>query len=85
MISQQEILSIICTEAIEYGGLQEVPGHKHGARHSYHSAKRGARDRDENGSRPNGESTGFFYPLRLIREGDGTLVWEDDPLFKLEK
>jgi len=78
MLSEQEILDIVRAEAIEYGGVQEVPGQKHGARHSYHSPKRSARAHDENRS-------GRFevglrvvkYVLRLVREHDGKLHWKD--------
>jgi len=78
MISQKEMLNIICTEAIEYGGLQEVPGQQHGGKTSFHSAKRGARGPDEkNGGRPDPDLPAVNYDLRLIRETDGALRWKD--------
>jgi hypothetical protein len=78
MISHQEMLEIVCTEAIEYGGLQEVPGQKHGARQSFHSAKRGARGPDIfNRDRPDASAQTVEYDLRLIESPDGTLEWDD--------
>jgi|HubBroStandDraft_1064217.scaffolds.fasta_scaffold228410_2 hypothetical protein len=78
MISQKEMLDIICTEAIEYGGLQEIPGQQHGGRTSFHEAKRGARTTEENNiGHSASESPAVSYDLRLVREADGTLTWED--------
>lgn len=78
MLSYEELLNIVCSEAVEYGGLQEVPGHKHGARHSYHAAKRGARD-SEQGQAEHAESDvpPVQYALRLVRHEDGSMQWED--------
>jgi len=78
MISQNELLDIICTEAIEYGGLQEIPGHKHGAKHSFHSAKRGARTPDDD-TRDSEDLhlPPINYGLRLVMEENGFLVWKD--------
>ena len=78
MISQNEILNIICTEAIEFGGLQEVPGHKHGGKNSFHAAKRGARGPDDNHRVcSDSEFPTVHYALRLVKETDGTLNWKD--------
>ena len=78
MISQKEMLDIICTEAIEHGGLQEIPGQQHGGRTSFHEAKRGARTTEENNIvNPTSECPAVQYDLRLVREPDGTLTWED--------
>jgi hypothetical protein len=77
MISQKEMLDIICTEAIEYGGLQEVPAQQHGGSTSFFSPKRAARAPEEsNLSHPTSGSPTVVYDLRLIREKDGTLRWE---------
>jgi hypothetical protein len=78
MISHQEMLEIVCTEAIEYGGLQEVPWQKHGAKQSFHSAKRGARSSDvRNGDRSDTNAQAVEYDLRLVIRSDGTLEWKD--------
>lgn len=77
MMTQKEMLEIICSEAVEYGGLQEVPGQKHGARHSYFAAKRGARTAAQETTRATTEPITVPYDLRLVREGDGKLRWED--------
>ena len=78
MLTEEEILKVICTEAIEYGGVQEVPGQKHGARHSYHSPKREARGPEQNRSgRSEPDLPPAQYPLRLVRLADGQLEWQD--------
>lgn len=78
MISQQELLDIICTEAIEYGGLQEVPGHKHGSKQSFHSPKRESRGpKEPNGDNGNTVELSVNYNLRLVQEIDGSLDWKD--------
>jgi hypothetical protein len=78
MISQTEMLDIICTEAIEYDGLQEVPAQQHGGSTSFFSPKRAARAPEEsNLSHPTSDSPTVVYDLRLTRERDGTLLWED--------
>jgi len=78
MISQKEMLNIICTEAIEYGGLQELPGQQHGGKTSFHSAKRESRGPEEiNGSRPESDSSTVQYDIRLIRKTNGILQWKD--------
>jgi hypothetical protein len=78
MISHQEMLGIVCTEAIEYGGLQELPSQKHGAKQSFHSAKRGTRATSVvNGRSPICDSQPIEYDLRLIATPDGKLEWKD--------
>ena len=78
MISLEEILNIICTEAIEHGGVQEVPDHKHGAQQQYHSPKHDARAPGENNENPlEPELPPIRYDLDLIEDSDGTLHWED--------
>ncbi len=77
MISLDNLLNIICTEAFEYGGIQEVPDHKHGALQNYASPKRDARGASY-GERPacnNGALPPMQYTLELIRDEDGTLRW----------
>jgi hypothetical protein len=78
MISQEEMLNIICTEAIEYGGLQEIPTQKDGATNSFHSRKRGARAPSE-ARREEGEMDVplLAYNLRLVQKTDGTFEWKD--------
>jgi hypothetical protein len=72
------MLDIICTEAIEHGGLQEIPDQQHGGHTSFHEEKRGARTTEENNiGRSATASAGIPYDLRLVREPDGTLTWED--------
>ncbi len=78
MISQKEMLDIICTEAIEHGGVQEIPGQQHGGRTSFHDPKRGGRSTGENNTgRSGGDTPSVPYDLRLVREADGALTWED--------
>ena len=78
MISQKEMLGIIRTEAVEHGGLQEIPGRQHGGKASFHSAKRTARKYRRNGvSQPKPGSPSVEYDLRLVRKSDGTLEWRD--------
>jgi len=78
MISQKEMLNIICTEAIEFGGLQEMPGQQHGGRTMSHAAKRAGRRTQENSIAPSrSDLPSVEYDLRLIRKTDGTLQWND--------
>lgn len=78
MISQTELLEIIFTEAVEHGGLQEVPGHKDGGTSSFHAAKREARgeglsvDLSDPVNLPH-----VNYGLRLVRDPAGNVHWED--------
>lgn len=76
MISLENILNIICTEAFEYGGIPEVPDHKHGAPQNYSALKRDARGAVENEPRANSEQfPDLQYDLELVQESDGTLRW----------
>lgn len=78
MISIETLLGIICTEAIEFGGLLEVPDRMDGTSEYYHSAKRKARGDYERGEeKPTGIRPPIRYKLELIRAGDGTLHWEE--------
>lgn len=78
MISIETLLAIVCTEAIEYGGLAEVPDRVDGAQESYHSMKRGARGEYEGEGRELVEgSSPICYKLELIRTAEGKLEWEE--------
>ena len=78
MISLEKLLDIVCTEAIEYGGLQEVPDRADGTVEYYHSAKRNARGEYENGEQGLREVLPpIRYDLELIEAQDGTLQWEE--------
>jgi hypothetical protein len=78
MISQKEMLDIICTEAIEFGGLQEVPPQQHGGKTSFHAPKRQAHGSGENnGGHAHYASPTVPYELRLVKKTDGTLQWKD--------
>ena len=77
MISLQKLLDIVCTEAIEYGGLPEVPDRVDGAMENYHAAKRTARgepDEHEAGAvQP--ALPPIQYDLELIEDERGKLHW----------
>jgi hypothetical protein len=76
MISLDNLLDIICTEAIEHGGLQEVPDRVDGTIEYYHSPKRNARGGYENGElRGAGTLPPIRYDLELIELTDGKLRW----------
>lgn len=76
MISLENLLNIICTEAFEYDGIPEVPDHKHGALQNYSAPKRDARAAVHEGARPYaGERPVLRYDLELIEEPDGTIHW----------
>ena len=78
MISQKEMLNIICTEAVEYGGLQEIPGQQHGGRTAFHSAKRPSRKIEEGaGTQRQSDSRKMKYRLRLVKKANGTVEWVD--------
>jgi hypothetical protein len=78
MIALENLLNIICTEAFEYGGIPEVPDHKHGAPQNYHSWKRDARGPDYAEERTQDrESPVLQYNLRLVRAPDGTIDWAE--------
>jgi len=76
MITLDCILDIICTEAYEYGGIPEVPDHKHGAPQNYSAAKRDARGVVAEDRRSYSTSVpALRYDLELLQEADGTLRW----------
>jgi hypothetical protein len=78
MISQKELLNIVCTEAIEHGGLQEVPGQQHGGNTAFFAAKRPSRGGSEkHGTAAISKSPSIKYGLRLVKKADGTLEWKD--------
>jgi hypothetical protein len=78
MLSIEELLGIICTEAIEHGGVQEVPAYKDGAKQSFHAAKRAARGptASKNPRAARGSTT-VKYRLRLVQERNGKLLWKE--------
>lgn len=78
MIALNNLLNIICTEALEHAGVPEVPEHKHGAAQNYSALKRDARGAPEKEllARTNGAAP-LLYPLKLVRRSDGTLDWEE--------
>jgi len=69
---------MVCTEAIEHGGLQEVPGQQHGGHTAFFAAKRISRGSSEQG-RPasSSKSRTVKYGLRLVKSANGTLKWKD--------
>jgi hypothetical protein len=78
MIPLDDLLNIICTEALEHSGAPEVPDHKHGATQNYSTEKRDARgslsmDRTAYSS----DLPPLRYDLELVRRPDGTLNWEE--------
>jgi hypothetical protein len=76
MISLDNLVDIVCTEAIEYGGLQEVPDRADGTTEYYHSPKRNARGEYENGEqRDIGDLEPIRYDLELIKLKGGNLQW----------
>jgi hypothetical protein len=78
MISLDKLLDIVCTEAIEHGGLQEVPDRADGTIEYYHSAKRNARGPYEDGGQgATGNLEPISYDLELIRTEKNELKWEE--------
>ena len=78
MINIEQLINIICTEAVEYGGLQEIPAQKHGARSSFHSSKRESRNQDMRSEvDPVADEPSVIYSIRLEIKSDGQLKWED--------
>lgn len=80
MLNPKTLLNIICTEAIEYSGQQEVPDNKHGANQNFHARKREARS-SEASSPPdidtNHEELEMCYMNELVLGEDGRLEWVD--------
>ena len=76
MISIDNLFDIVCTESYEYGGIQEIPDHKHGASQNFSAPKREARGPAPECT-PNHDPAAncLRYDLELIREADGTLHW----------
>ena len=78
MIALKNILNIICTEALEYGGIPEVPDHKHGAPQNYSAYKRDARGEAVNDPRSQSEQlSDLQYDLELVVDSDGHLQWHE--------
>jgi hypothetical protein len=78
MLSVTTILNIVCTEALEYSGVPEVPDQKHGAQHNYSALKRDARGTLEGDTQPHlNHDTPLQYDLELVRQRDGTFDWEE--------
>lgn len=78
MISQKEMLNIIRTEAIEHGGVQEVPAPQHGGTNSFHSPKRPARGTQEMlEPGPAAQPPAMQCDLRLVRKANGSFEWID--------
>jgi len=78
MISLDMLMDIICTEAIEHGGLQEVPDRADGTVEHYHSLKRNARadgELDNGEQRTTASMPPIQYDLELIESDDGTIKW----------
>ena len=78
MNSRSDILGMVCSEALEYGGVQEIPEHKHGTQHNYFSKKRSARTSDSIYSK-NGKQKhkSVKISLKLIRNENGKIQWVD--------
>jgi hypothetical protein len=77
MISQKQMLKIICTEAIEFGGLPEIPGQQHGGKTSYHASKRPARRPERPpGGRTRSGLPNVKYNFRVVKKADGTIEWK---------
>jgi hypothetical protein len=75
MISLENILDMICTEAFEHGGVPEVPDHKHGAPLSYFAEKRDARGDMAHPERSQTSETALQYDLELVEDKKGNLDW----------
>jgi hypothetical protein len=76
MNTRQVLLDMVCTEAIEYGGLQEVPANKHGTVQSYHSQKRRSRGNERrSGGRPAPNLPEAPFTLRPVKQADGSVEW----------
>ena len=75
MLSLENLLDIVCTEAFEHGGIPEVPDHKHGASQNYSAPKRDARGVVQEDVRSTREGPPVLrYDLELIQDADGTLI-----------
>ena len=73
MISINDLSNIICTEALEHSGVQEVPDEQYGSTSNYHSEKRNAREVDKNSNQQKTEKlTPIRFRLELV-EVDGKL------------
>jgi hypothetical protein len=77
MITINNLLNIICTEAFEYDGIPEVPDHKHGDRQNYSAPKRDARGTRRNARTQSANLTTLRYDLELVQDEDGILRWHE--------
>jgi hypothetical protein len=78
MISHKDMLNIVHTEGIEYGGLPEVPGHHHGGKASFHAAKRSSRESHGRTGRPSAtKGPTVSYKVLVVKTSDGKLKWAD--------
>ncbi|HDL18496.1 MAG TPA: hypothetical protein ENH29_05535 [Bacteroidetes bacterium] len=72
MISIDDLLNIICTEALEYSGVQEVPDLQYGSTFYYHDSKRSAREANKT-SEPltSDELPPIAFTLEVVEGTDG--------------
>jgi len=78
MISLESLLNMICTEAIEYGGLQEIPERTDGIRENFSVQKHYAREHiDTIDTRENVKLPTMVFPYVIRRGQDGELDWVD--------
>ncbi len=78
MIALENLLNIVCTEALEYAGVPEVPEHKHGAAQNYSAPKREARGAVEREAlAPSSQSRPLPFALKFVLQSDGTMDWEE--------
>jgi len=78
MNSSNDLLKIICTEAAEHYGIQEVPDDKFGASQYYHSAKREARGPNKGlESVASSMLPAIDFKLELIENEDGSIDWNE--------
>ena len=78
MIEIHNMLNIVCTEAVEDGGIPEVPDHVHGIAPNYWAPRRDARAAhvEEPRRKPENLPT-FQYNLELVQDEDGKVRWYD--------
>jgi hypothetical protein len=78
VITLEDILNIICTEAFEHSGIPEVPDHRYGSPPNYAYAKRDARGQFHIYWRSNSRQLPKLdYDVELIVDDDGNLHWVD--------
>ena len=78
MLSLETLLGIVCTEAIEHGGVQEVPDNKHGAPQYYHALMRAARDASSDVAPSSARNLKpIQFNLELVQTKEDGLAWEE--------